>query len=385
MRTLVISELFPPRVGGTPTWFHEVYRRYPPGEVVVLTHSEPGDEVIDARLPYPVRRVPMSMADWGFLSPASARHYLRLVRVARQLCRHHAITNVHCGRVMPEGVVGYLLRRLTRIPYCVYAHGEEIGTARSSRQLTFLMRRVYGGARVVIANSESTRRLLLAVGVPAARISIIHPGVDSDRFCPAGDSARTHEGLELNGQRVLLTVARLQRRKGHDTVISALPAVRSAIPHLRYLIVGAGEEEARLRDLAERAGVVDFVEFAGRVSDDRLPAYYQACDVFVLPNREEANRDIEGFGIAFLEASATGKPVIAGRSGGTCEAVVDGETGLLVDGEDPPAVARAILSVLSDPDRSRRMGERGRARAAERFSWDAIARQTRGLPLEPGP
>ena len=379
-RTLLISELFPPRVGGTSTWFGEVYRRYPPAEVVVLTDSQPGDEVIDAGFDFPVHRAPFSMTDWGVLHPPSARRYLRLALVAWRLARAHRVRAVHCARVMPEGVIGYLLRRLAGLPYCVYAHGEEIGTASSSRQLTFLMRRVYGAADVVIANSENTRRLLLAAGAPGSRIEVIRPGVDSDRFSPVSDPTPDRETLGLNGERVLLTVARLQRRKGHDTVIQGLAAVRAVIPHVRYLIVGTGEEEARLRELAASHGVADLVQFAGHVSGDRLPGFYRACDVFVLPNREEVNRDIEGFGIAFLEASASGKPVIAGRSGGTAEAVLDGETGVLVNGEDPRAVADSILSLLTDPERSHRMGQRGRERVVEAFGWDAITRQTRSLP-----
>ena len=278
---------------------------------------------------------------------------------------------------MPEGVVGYLLHRLSGIPYCVYAHGEEIGTACSSRQLTFLMRRVYGSARRVIANSENTRRLLRGVGIPDSAIVVIHPGVDTDRFSPGGGAALVRARLGLNGHRVLLTVARLQRRKGHDTVIKALPTVQAVIPDVRYLIVGSGEEETALRALAAGQSVAGLVEFVGQVPSDSLPDYYRACDVFILANREEAHQDIEGFGIVFLEANAASKPVVAGRSGGTSEAVVDGETGVLVDAEDSGTVANAIVSLLSNPERSLRMGVRGRARVVERFGWDAIAERTR--------
>jgi phosphatidylinositol alpha-1,6-mannosyltransferase len=375
--TLLVSEVFAPRVGGTATWFLEVYRRYPPGEAVVLTDYQPGDDVVDTRLPLPVHRVPMRMADWGFLGLRSARQYVGLALAARKLIKAHRVASVHCGRVMPEGVVGYLLRRLTGVPYCIYAHGEEIGTAGASRQLTLLMRCAYGAARAVVANSDNTRRLLRAVGVSDSKIVVIRPGVDSHRFRPGGDGARVREKLGLDGHRVLLTVGRLQRRKGHDTVIRALPAVRASVPDVHYLIVGTGEEQVRLRELAVGTGVGDAVRFAGHVPEEGLPAYYQACDVFVLPNREEANRDVEGFGIVFLEASASGKPIVAGRSGGAGEAVVDGETGVLVDGDDVDAVARATTSVLQDPGRSAHMGPRGRARVLESFGWDAIARRTR--------
>lgn len=382
-RTLLISELFFPRVGGTCTWFYEVYRRYPRGEAVIFTDYQPGDEAaVDTGLTFPVHRAPMRMTDWGFVHPRSARQYLRLGLAAWHLVRAHHIQVIHCARAIPEGVIGYLLRRFTGVPYCVYAHGEEIGTARSSRQLSLLMCLVYGAAHRIIANTENTRRLLRGVAVPDSNIVVIHPGVDTQRFCPASGLPLGRERLGLAGGTILLSVGRLQRRKGHDMVIKALPAVATTLPGVRYVVVGTGEEEARLRRLAADVGVAELVQFVGYVADDRLSEYYRSCDVFIMPNREEANHDIEGFGIVFLEAGACGKPVIGGRSGGVCEAVVDGETGLLVDGEDPRAIANAVLSLLADGERLLEMGRKGRARAVARFSWDSIAAGTQRLLRE---
>lgn len=379
MRTLLISEFFPPRVGGTPTWFSEVYRRYPAGEAVVLTDYQPGDEAVDLRLELPIQRVPMRMEDWGILRPGSLRQYLHLGLVAWRLARARRVHMIHCGRVMTEGVIGYMLWRLARLPYCVYAHGEEIGTALSSRQLTFLMRCAYGGAQKIIANSEHTRSLLRSVGVPDDKIVVIHPAVDSAHFHPCDNDVLARKQVGLNGHRVLLSVGRLQRRKGHDMVIKALPAIAAAVPNVRYVIAGTGEEEPRLRALAEELRVAHLVQFAGRVPDAQLPAYYQACNVFLMPNREEGHQDIEGFGIVFLEASACGKPVIGGRSGGTGEAIVDGETGLRTDGENVETIADAAIALLQDRERAEEMGRRGRARVVERFDWDKVAARTMQL------
>jgi len=378
-RTLLISELFLPRVGGTSTWFYEVYRRYPRGEAVILTDYQPGDEAVDKDLPLPIHRVPMRMTDWGFLRPGSAGRYLALGLTAWRVVRAHRVQAVHCARVMPEGVIAYLLRRIAGVPYCLYAHGEEIGTARSSRQLTVLMRLAYRAAHRIIANADNTRRLLREAGVPDSRIVVIHPGVDTDRFRPSDGAPLARQRLGLDGRRILLSVGRLQRRKGHDMAIRALPAIATAIPTLRYVIVGTGEEEARLRGLAAELGVAELVQFVGYVAGERLPEYYQSCDVFIMPNREETNQDVEGFGMVFLEAGACGKPVIGGRSGGAGEAIVDGETGLLVDGESPRAIADAALSLLSDPERLLEMGRKGRARAVARFGWDSVVAGTRRL------
>jgi phosphatidylinositol alpha-1,6-mannosyltransferase len=275
-------------------------------------------------------------------------------------------------------VIGYLLRKIARIPYCVYAHGEEIGTALSSRQLTLLMRRTYGAADRIIANSRNTQALLSQIGVPETRIVLIPPGVDIRRFTPA-DSEESRRRLGLQGQRILLTVGRLQRRKGQDMVIRAMPALRASIPNLRYVIVGSGEEEAHLRSLALQLGVGTCVSFVGAVPDRDLPDYYRACDVFVLPNREEPNQDIEGFGIVFLEANACGKPVVGGRSGGTSDAVLDGATGLLIDGGSESALTEALRSLLQDGQRAAALGAEGRRRVVESFSWERVTEEIRQL------
>jgi phosphatidyl-myo-inositol dimannoside synthase len=379
MRTLLISELFPPRVGGTARWFSEVYGRYPAGEAIVLTDLHNGSADGAARLESIVSRISMHMADWGFLRPRSLCNYGRLLRHAYRIARTRGVDMVHCGRVMPEGVIGYLLRKIARIPYCVYAHGEEIGTALSSRQLTLLMRRAYGAADRIIANSRNTQALLSRIGVPETRIVLIPPGVDIRRFTPA-DSEESRRRLGLQGQRILLTVGRLQRRKGQDMVIRAMPALRASIPNLRYVIVGSGEEEAHLRSLALQLGVGTCVSFVGAAPDRDLPDYYRACDVFVLPNREEANQDIEGFGIVFLEANACGKPVVGGRSGGTSDAVLDGVTGLLVDGESPSALTLALRSLLQDEQRAAALGTEGRRRVVESYSWERVTEEIRQLP-----
>ena len=378
MRTLLISELFLPRVGGTPTWFHDVYSHYPSGEAVVLTDLQADDEDFDRHYSLPIVRIPMRMNDWGFLNLQSAKQYARVAQATCQLMRDRHMQIAHCARVMPEGVVGYLLWLFTRLPYCVYAHGEEIGTALASRQLTFLMRRAYGNARAIIANSRNTRSLLTEIGVAEAKIRVISPGVDINRFTP-GDVARARATLGLAGQPLLLSVGRLQRRKGHDMTIRALRTVVKEFPNVKYAIAGAGEEEDRLRALAKHMGVGQHVHFAGRVPNEQLLDYYRACDLFVMPNREEANQDIQGFGIVFLEAAACAKPAIGGRSGGTNDAVMDGETGLLVDGESPCEIAEAMLSLLRDKAKAEDIGRRGRAHAVKYFSSEQVVKRIRQL------
>jgi phosphatidyl-myo-inositol dimannoside synthase len=378
MSTLLFSELFPPRVGGTARWFYEVYRRYPKGEARIFTDYQAGDHEVDGQLSLPITRTPMKMEDWGFLRFNSIKQYWRTVRALREIVRNQGVQKIHCARVMPEGVAAFLAYTIWRTPYCVYAHGEEIGTALSSSQLTLLMRWVYGSAHKIIANSRNTRTLLQKVGVQEEKIAVIPPGVDIIRFSP-GDEDSAREMLGLTGHPILLSVGRLQRRKGHDHMIRAVPAIAAKFPNLKYVIVGTGEEESRLRRIADEAGIAHLVKFAGSIADDHLTDYYRACDLFVLPNREEANHDIEGFGIVFLEANACGKPVLGGISGGTRDAIADGETGLLVDGENVQAISEAALSILETPGKAAAMGYRGRERTVALFSWEKGAERIRQL------
>jgi phosphatidylinositol alpha-1,6-mannosyltransferase len=246
----------------------------------------------------------------------------------------------------------------------------------TSRKFRWLIPKIYNAASVIIANSRNTQALLQNIGVQPAKIHVIHPGVNLQLFQHGELSAqKIREQYHVGEAPMLLTVGRLQRRKGHDMVIRALPLIKTKFPRATYLIVGAGEEFAYLQSLVDEMGVGDSVIFAGCVADEALPAYYAACDVFIMPNRE-IDGDIEGFGMVYLEASAAGKPVIGGRSGGTSDAIRDGITGLRVDGTSVGEVADAAIVLLNDSETSRIMGERGRRWVEREFTWESIVDKT---------
>jgi len=278
--------------------------------------------------------------------------------------------------VLPEGLVAWWIHRLKGIPYVLYAHGEEILFTQVSRKFSWLVPRVYNGAAVVIANSSNTETLLNRIGVTPKHIHVIHPGVEAKVFCGHSENpGRVRKQYGLGKSEVLLTVGRLQRRKGQDAVIKALPKVHEKNPGVKYVIVGEGEDRAYLEHLTRDVGVESSVVFVGRVENEELPAFYAACDMFVMPNRQIGG-DIEGFGMVFLEANAAGKPVIGGKSGGTNEAILDGKTGCRVDGENVDEIADAILSLLAHPDDARRMGAEGRKWVQNNCSWEAVVEQT---------
>ncbi len=247
--------------------------------------------------------------------------------------------------------------------------------ARTSGQLRRLTERVLNRAERLIANSHHTERMLLDEwGVPADRIVVLHPGVDASKFVPAAENASIRERLGWTGRRVILTVGALQKRKGQDMLIRALPAIRARCPNVLYSIAGEGWERPYLDDIVAQHGLGDLVQFRGIPSDDELIDCYQQCDVFALPNRQ-VGWDFEGFGIVLLEAQACGKAVVAGRSGGTPETLSPGETGELVDCDSPDMLGEVLADILENPARAATMGERGRRWILERFDWNALSAQ----------
>jgi phosphatidylinositol alpha-1,6-mannosyltransferase len=323
----------------------------------------------------------MTMADWDPTLPSSLARYLQISRYVYTSCRRYDIQQIHCAKVLPEGLVALFIKLVKRIPYLLYAHGEEIQTGLTSRKFRLLIPKIFGAASVIIANSRNTQALLQDIGVDLAKVHIIHPGVDFQLFHNGQQSAQMiREKYDLGDAAVVLSVGRLQRRKGHDMVIRALPLVKSKFPRVTYLIVGAGEEFATLQALVGKIGVTDSVIFAGCVTNEELPGYYAACDVFIMPNRE-IDGDIEGFGMVYLEANAAGKPVIGGKSGGTGDAILDGITGVRVDGNSIDQIANAIISLLSNPEKSKAMGKNGRQWASQEFTWDSVVQKTHALAM----
>jgi phosphatidylinositol alpha-1,6-mannosyltransferase len=250
----------------------------------------------------------------------------------------------------------------------------------SSRELRFLARRVYCAADFVIANSDHTRSLVRRLGVPESRVHVVRPGVDIDRFRPGIGASALRAEFAPHRELILLSVGRLQRRKGHDLVLDALAKLDPAVAPLKYVIVGDGAERNALEARIAAAGLRSRVRLVGGVSDEDLPAYFAACDIFLMPNRVDGV-DLEGFGIVFLEAAASGKPVIGGMTGGVPEAVERGVTGLLVRGDDADELAAAITVLASSPELRARMGAAGRDRVVREFTWDRGASELDSIQL----
>jgi len=280
-------------------------------------------------------------------------------------------------------IVGAIFSLLLPIRFFITVHGSEVLLFKSSRGIKggirrFILRKFYGSADKIISVSSSTKKLLEEkIGVRPDRIRVIYPGIDIDRFSIKGNPEKLRQQFGLTGKKVILTVARLDSRKGQDKVIEALPKVIKDIPEVKYLIVGEGYYRGELEKLAQKYGVEESVIFTGTIPDDNdlIIDYYDLADVFIMPSRTQKGK-IEGLGISFLEASARGKAIIAGKSGGSVEAVRDGETGLLVDPNDSEKIAGVILDLLKNDEKSRTFGTNARRRAEELFTSRVMAIKT---------
>jgi phosphatidylinositol alpha-1,6-mannosyltransferase len=375
MTALLLTEIFPPRIGGSSRWFWELYRRLPRAGIVIAAGDCPAAAAFDRTHDLPVRRLRLPAGNDGIFDPRGWLDYRRGGVAVRAMIGRAAVRRMHCGRVLPEG---WLALR-SGLPFGCYVHGEELTAAQTSRQLTWMARRVLRRATLLIANSRHTADLLERDWrVPASRVVVLTPGVDIARFVPAGRDETVRAAFGWRDRLVVLTVARLQKRKGQDRMIEAIATLRSRLPSVLYAVVGDGEERAALRDQVDRAGLADRVQFLGALDDVSLVRAYQQCDLFVLPNRA-TDGDFEGFGMVLLEAQACGRAVLAGASGGTREALREGETGVLVDCADAGLLAEAVAALLSDEARRQRMGAAGRRLTEAVFDFDQLA--AKAVPL----
>ncbi len=384
---LLLTAVYPPRHGGSGRWFHDLYTRLG-GAVVVAGPSgdAAADAAHDAASAAPVERVSFPAPGTGLLRPRDALAHLRCHRALRRIARRRGPAAIHAGCVLPEGLLGAALASRLKLPLTVYAHGEEVRGAALGRELNALAGLTFRRAVRVVANTHNTAGLLTDDwGLPPGKVCVLHPGVDASRFTPSPRDAVARQRLGWGDRPVILTVGRLQARKGQDTLIRALPAVRQAVPEALYAVVGGGAIEGELRALAEAEGVADAVRFHGAAGEDEMLSAHRQCDLFALPNRD-VGTDTEGFGIVLLEAAACGRATLCGTAGGTGEAIEGGVTGVRVDGDNPAAVAEAVIALLTDPARRAALGAAGRARVERLFDWPALVGQAHDLfAAAPGP
>lgn len=379
-RTLLITSDFPPMASGIARQLYHTWRLLPEDKVLILAPKLNGSESIDGKLPIKVLRRPFPVSNTSLLARL-IKSFLLLLYVW-PLLKGLGITKLHCSAPMSTGFCGLVFKKTKNIPYVVYVYGGEIKKYSKFRPSLPFMKSILVNAQKIVSNSVySASEFIDYFNIPKENFTVINPGVDTDRFIPGPRSGVLEERHNLKGKKVILTVARLVERKGHDMVLEALVDVAREISDIAYIIAGTGPDEKKLKRLSERLGLEDKVIFAGFVTDGQLPAYYQTADLYVMPNRktEGVLEAIEGFGISFIEASACGKAVIGGKSGGVTDSIADGETGILVEPLDKKSIACAIIKLLQDGELARKMGENGRIRAEKYFRWECLSKKLEGL------
>lgn len=370
--SLLLAHDFPPISGGIARLLGAVAHHARPGQMIVSTGLEAYATMWDAACSSRIDRVqvetgrlrtPLGLARWG--------------GAALRLARETGAGFCWVGNVKPAGYVAYWLHLRQRLPYGLMVYGLDVlqleAQVRRSRPRRFAARAILGGSSGTIAISQWTadrfRALAQYLKLPevAARVEVVPLGTDPQRFRPDIDAGAAQQRFGLEGSPWLLTVSRLVPHKGIDTVIAAMPM----LPEVRYAVAGVGPDRVRLEQLADRLGVRDRVRFLGSVPEAQLPGLYRAATLYAGLSRE-ANGQVEGFGLALVEAQASGIPVIASTSGGIPDAVMDGRTGVLIPPDDPTAAAVTMIGLLADPGRRAAMGRSGRSRVEQYLNWGRV-------------
>ena len=374
MRLLILTYEFPPLPGGIGRYCatlakgliglgHEVLV-FIPRQINGAESAVPGAEV---------RCVPR------YQGPL--RHFIdayRLYQVA-QFYDPDYVLATHSFSFTPVGSLSFVYN----LRYALAIIGSDVQHYAAAKGATgvlrrFLFQRALRQAKALICISRYSGELLRAVlPIPPNKLCTVYMGLDEQRFIQS-DEERVkflREKLGLEGKTILLTVARLVPRKGYDQMLKALRRIVSTYPDIHYLIVGRGPDEARLRRMVRNLELVPNVTFAGYVPEEELNNYYDLADIYVMPSRQEGE-EVEGFGLAFIEASARGVPVIGGRHGGVPEAILDGQTGYLVDPLNPDEIAKRVVELIEDPSLRQKLGEQGRKRVLEYFTARRMAQET---------
>ncbi|MBI1299291.1 glycosyltransferase [bacterium] len=389
MKTLLLSDSYPPMVGGVETMMQRIAERFTASEITVVTSSAKNSTAFDAACPYRIVRVEHSKPQNAnifqqlihrVLSPTLLKtwHYFKPVHA---LLQQEKFDIIQCG-TLRMAFVACLIKMTTGVPYTIYIHGDEILMGEHWRTKIgdrLLRNPVLNNSDAIFAISEFTKQLMLQWPIEKDRVIRIPAGADLvEEATVQPEAFQLARTLGIENKSILLSVSRLVQHKGHEQVVRALPQVIKRVPNLVYLIVGRGPSEGSLKRLVQELQLEQHVQFLGYVPTNELPLYYQLCNSFIQTSLDLSHqRRIEGFGLVFLEANAWAKPVIGGRSGGIPDAIVDGVTGLLVDPTNVDEIAQAIITLLTDPNYAQDLGRNGKKRVEMEMNWDQTNKKVR--------
>ena len=366
--TLFITNDFGPRAGGIETFVHGLIERLPKGSVIVYTSAQANAQTFDAEwlLKYGVEVIRDRSK---ILLPTP-----RVIKACQKLISNRKLSKVAFGAAAPLAMMARAMRSAGAQKVVALTHGHEVWWAKVP-PFSFAIRYMGKNIDVITYLGDYTRgEISKALSeADASKLVQIAPGIDVDHFIPT-DSSNLRAELGLTDKSVIISVGRLVHRKGQDTLISALPEIKTSVPNVHLVLVGVGPHQDYLEKLALKLNVSDCVTFIGRINYAELPKYICLGDIFAMPSRSRFfGLEVEGLGIVYLEASACGLPVVGGKSGGAPDAVLVGETGVVVDGTNSSEIADACIELLNNPELCALMGANGRAWIIENWRWEIWA------------
>ena len=366
--TLFVTNDFGPRAGGIETFVHGLIERLPRGSVVVYTSAQSDSEKFDAKW----------LTDFGVEVIRDRSKILlptpRVIKACQKLVKSRNLTRVAFGAAAPLGIMARAMRSAGAEKIVALTHGHEVWWAKVP-PFSFAIKFMSQSIDAITYLGDYTRsEISKAISKnDVGKLVQIAPGIDVDHFVPT-DSSELRAQLGLADKAVIISVGRLVHRKGQDKLISALPAIRAAVPNVHLVLVGVGPHQKFLENLVAKLNVADCVTFIGRINYSELPKYICVGDIFAMPSRSRFfGLEVEGLGIVYLEASACGLPVVGGKSGGAPDAVLVGETGVVVDGTNSSEIAEACIDLLNNPELCALMGATGRTWIIENWRWEIWA------------
>ena len=366
--TLFITNDFGPRAGGIETFVHGLIERLPRGSVIVYTSAQPDSDKFDAKW----------LSEFGVEVVRDRSKILlptpRVIKACQKLVKSRKLTRVAFGAAAPLGIMARSMRSAGAEKIVALTHGHEVWWAKVP-PFSFAIKFMSQSIDAITYLGDYTRgEISKAISKnDVSKLVQIAPGIDVDHFVPT-DSSELRAQLGLADKAVIISVGRLVHRKGQDKLISALPAIRAAVPNVHLVLVGVGPHQKYLENLVAKLNIADCVTFIGRINYSELPKYICVGDIFAMPSRSRFfGLEVEGLGIVYLEASACGLPVVGGKSGGAPDAVLVGETGVVVDGTNSSEIAEACIDLLNNPELCALMGATGRTWIIENWRWEIWA------------
>ena len=376
-KILLVTNDFGPRTGGIETFVIGLLERIQGQEVIVFTSAQGDTAAYDQNwlntfgIQVIRDRSKILLPSW------------RVTKRAKDIIRSHGIEVVVFGAAAPLALMASALRKSGVKKIIALTHGHEVWWAKIF-PFNLAMKRIGNGVDHLTFLGEFTRNAIAqSLTQRSAHAMVkIAPGIDTSHFIPQPDAMQKRITLGLENKKIIISVGRLVHRKGQDKLIEALPSVLEKIPNAHLLIVGEGPYKSHLEKLANKLSLSENITFVGRILYDKLPSYLSAADLFVMPSRSRFfGLEVEGLGIVYLEASACGIPVVAGNSGGAPDAVLDGVTGLCVDGTDVNQIAQAVIEICSDAARASKMGSAGRDWIVDQWRWEIWSKEFNSLLL----